>query len=148
MATGGAENFSFHSLQHRVLKSAKRGRQLFFWLHLPTTGDFVILPNGQQKKQQIFFRLTASACRRWRLVFSFESSGQVSSRNSALLNEVVRNYDFLLRPFLDNKRVTSEFLLSVFQMLNTAHPNIRFYRSHNHSFDKMRWRSYFPEMPI
>ena len=38
----------------------------------------------------------------------------------ALLNEVVRNYDFLLRPFLDNKRVTSEFLLSVFQMLNTA----------------------------
>ena len=43
---------------------------------------------------------------------------------------------------------TSEFLLNVFQMLNTAHPNIRFYRSHNHSFDKMRWRSYFPEMPI
>lgn len=42
----------------------------------------------------------------------------------------------------------SEFLLNVFQMLNTAHPNIRFYRSHNHSFDKMRWRSYFPEMPI
>ena len=57
-------------------------------------------------------------------------------------------FDFLLRPFLDNKRVTSEFLLSVFQMSNTAHPNIRFYRSHNHSFDKMRWRSYFPEMPI
>ena len=29
---------------------------------------------GQQKKQQIFFRLTAFAGRRWRLVFSFESS--------------------------------------------------------------------------
>ena len=29
LATGGAENFSFHSLQHRVLKFAKRGRQLF-----------------------------------------------------------------------------------------------------------------------
>ena len=32
------------------------------------------MPNGQQKKQQIFFRLTAFAGRRWRLVFSFESS--------------------------------------------------------------------------
>ena len=31
--------------------------------------------NGQQKKQQIFFRLTAFAGRRWRLVFSFESLG-------------------------------------------------------------------------
>ena len=40
--------------------------------------------NGQQKKQQIFFRLTAFAGRRWRLVFSFESSGQVSSTNSNL----------------------------------------------------------------
>ena len=29
LATGGAENFSFHSLHHRILKSAKRGRQLF-----------------------------------------------------------------------------------------------------------------------
>jgi hypothetical protein len=29
LATGGAEKFSFHSLQHRVLKFAKRGRQLF-----------------------------------------------------------------------------------------------------------------------
>ena len=37
--------------------------------------------NRQQKKQQIFFRLTAFAGRRWRLVFSFESSGQVSSTN-------------------------------------------------------------------
>ena len=29
LATGGAENFSFHSLHHRILKFAKRGRQLF-----------------------------------------------------------------------------------------------------------------------
>ena len=29
LATGGAENFSFHSQHHRVLKFAKRGRQLF-----------------------------------------------------------------------------------------------------------------------
>ena len=29
LATGGAENFSFHSLQHRILKFAKRGRQPF-----------------------------------------------------------------------------------------------------------------------
>ena len=36
------------------------------------------MPNRQQKKQQIFFRLTAFAGRRWRLVFSFESSGQVA----------------------------------------------------------------------
>ena len=70
LATGGAENFSFHSLQHRILKFAKRSRQLF-WLHLPTTGDFAILPNGQQKKQQIFFRLTAFAGRRWAVDIQF-----------------------------------------------------------------------------
>jgi hypothetical protein len=41
------------------------GAGSFFWLHLPTTGDFAILPNGQQKKQQIFFRLTAFTGRWW-----------------------------------------------------------------------------------
>jgi len=39
------------------------GQAAFFWLYLPTTGEFAILPNGQQKKQQIFFRLTAFAGR-------------------------------------------------------------------------------------
>jgi len=29
LATGGAENFSFHSPHHRVLKFAKRSRQFF-----------------------------------------------------------------------------------------------------------------------
>ena len=79
LATGGAENFSFHSPHHRVLKFAKRGRQLFS-ASSTYYGWFSILPNRQQKKQQIFFRLTAFTGRAGgRLVFSFESSVQVGS---------------------------------------------------------------------
>jgi hypothetical protein len=39
-------------------------------------GQISKMPNGQQKKQQIFFRLTAFAGRWWRLVFSFLLIGQ------------------------------------------------------------------------
>jgi len=46
------------------------GAGSFFWLHLPTTGGFAILPNGQQKKQQIFFRLTASCAAMGQRLFS------------------------------------------------------------------------------
>ena len=102
LATGGAENFSFHSPHHRVLKFAKRngkfslcfllrakiknakrrGRKIFLSL-TTTTGKE---QNGRErsratKKQQIFFRLTAFAGRRWRLVFSFEVWRQISSTN-------------------------------------------------------------------
>ena len=56
LATGGAEDFSFHSLHHRVLKFAKRDRQLFsgFIYLLRVTLRFCQM--NQQKKQQIFFR--------------------------------------------------------------------------------------------
>ena len=43
--------------------------------------------NGQQKKQQIFFRLTAFAGRRWRLVFSFESLGLAGMTITRLANK-------------------------------------------------------------
>ena len=85
LATGGAENFSFHSLHHRVLKFAKQNGKFF---PTPYYGQKSKMPNagaekfpphlllqseqgkmagngaGQQKKQQIFFRLTAFAGRR------------------------------------------------------------------------------------
>ena len=40
------------------------------------------MPNGQQKKQQIFFRLTAFARRRWRLVFSLVKGYQANDVES------------------------------------------------------------------
>ena len=85
LATGGAENFSFHSLHHRVLKFAKQNGKFFPTPYygqkskMPNAGAEKFLPHlllqseqgkmagngaGQQKKQQIFFRLTAFAGRR------------------------------------------------------------------------------------
>ena len=85
LATGGAENFSFHSLHHRVLKFAKQNGNFFPTPYygqkskMPNAGAEKFLPHlllqseqgkmagngaGQQKKQQIFFRLTAFAGRR------------------------------------------------------------------------------------
>jgi len=63
LATGGAENFSFHSLQHRVLKFAKWDRQLFsgFTYLLRVTLRFCQMDN---KKAANLFRLTAFAGRR------------------------------------------------------------------------------------
>ena len=80
LATGGAENFSFHSPHHRVLKFAKRNGQFSLCFLLRTKirnakrrGKKIFLSltttirtgqNGRErsratKKQQIFFRLTA-----------------------------------------------------------------------------------------
>ena len=80
LATGGAENFSFHSPHHRVLKFAKqnglfslcfllrtkiknakhRGKKFLPHLLLQSEqGKMAGNGAGQQKKQQIFFRLTA-----------------------------------------------------------------------------------------
>ena len=70
------------------------GQAAFFWLHLPTTGNFAILPNGQQKKQQIFFRLTAFTGRRY-LVFNSFSVRQTGSCLRVLIRQLA-----LLRPFL------------------------------------------------
>ncbi|OUQ19024.1 hypothetical protein B5E84_06955 [Lachnoclostridium sp. An14] len=81
LATGGAENFSFHSQHHRVLKFAKRGRQLFsgFIYLLRVIFDFA---KWTTKKAANLFRLTAFAGRAGgRLVFSFESSVQAGPTN-------------------------------------------------------------------
>lgn len=80
LAIGGVENFFFHSLQHRVLKFAKqnglfslcfllrtkiknakhRGKKFLPHLLLQSEqGKMAGNGAGQQKKQQIFFRLTA-----------------------------------------------------------------------------------------
>ena len=103
LATGGAENFSFHSPHHRILKFAKQNGKFPPTLYygqkskMPNAGAEKFLPHlllqseqgkmaengaGQQKKQQIFFRLTAFAGRAGRrLVFSFESSVQAGPTN-------------------------------------------------------------------
>ena len=100
LATGGAENFSFHSPHHRILKFAKQNGKFPPTLYygqkskMPNAGAEKFLPHlllqseqgkmaengaGQQKKQQIFFRLTAFAGRAGgRLVFNFENSSKVS----------------------------------------------------------------------
>ena len=64
LATGGAENFSFHSPHHRVLKFAKRGRQLFsgFIYLLRVTLRFCQMDN---KKAANLFQ---TYCFRWPLV--------------------------------------------------------------------------------
>ncbi|WP_147323089.1 hypothetical protein [Faecalibacterium prausnitzii] len=61
LATGEAENFSFHSLQHRVLKFAKRGRQLLsgFTYLLRVTLRFCQMDN---KKAANLFQ---TYCFRW-----------------------------------------------------------------------------------
>ncbi|MFR2195947.1 MAG: hypothetical protein ACLS5M_15840, partial [Ruminococcus sp.] len=64
LATGGAENFSFHSLQHRILKFAKRGRQPFsgFTYLLRVSLRFCQMDN---KKAANLFQ---TYCFRWPLV--------------------------------------------------------------------------------
>ena len=117
LATGGAENFSFHSLHHRVLKFAKQNGNFFPTPYygqkskMPNAGAEKFLPHlllqseqgkmagngaGQQKKQQIFFRLTAFAGRRWRLVFSFENSFHIGMINGELLRYVFKRKRLLL----------------------------------------------------
>ncbi len=76
LATGGAENFSFHSLQHRILKFAKRGRQPFsgFTYLLRVSLRFCQMDNKKSSKS--FSDLLLSLAAGGRLIFSFESSGQ------------------------------------------------------------------------
>ena len=79
LATGGAEKFSFHSLQHRVLKFAKRGRQLF--LASPTYYGWLcdFAKRTTKKAANLFQTYCFRWPRRWRLVFSF--SAYRSNRN-------------------------------------------------------------------
>lgn len=58
-----------------ALRNLPNGAGSFFWLHLPTTGDFRFC-QMDTKKQQIFSDLLLSLAAGGRLIFSFESSGQ------------------------------------------------------------------------
>ena len=118
MATYGAENFSFHSLQHRhipvgrenwnfslcsllrtKIKNAKRrGKKIS--LSLTTT-----IRTGQNGRERS--RATKKAAnlfqtycfrwpRRWRLVFSFENSFHIGMINGELLRYVFKRKRLLL----------------------------------------------------
>ena len=86
LATGGAEDFSFHSLHHRVLKFAKRDRQLFsgFIYLLRVTLRFCQMNNKKSSKS--FSDLLLSLAAGGRLVFSFESSSQVDPMMDSTIN--------------------------------------------------------------
>ena len=83
LATGGAENFSFHSPHHRVLKFAKRGRQLFsgFIYLLRVTLRFCQMDNKKSSKS--FSDLLLSLAAGGRLVFSFGAYRSKRNLNSA-----------------------------------------------------------------
>ena len=99
LATGGAENFPFHSLHHRVLKFAKRGRQLFsgFTYLLRVTLRFCQMDNKKSSKS--FSDLLLSLAAGGRLVFSFESSGQVGPKMKMEYYDIF----FFLFFFVNNK---------------------------------------------
>src|SRR5699024_8421508 len=67
LATGGAENFSFHSPHHRVLKFAKRGRQLFsgFIYLLRVTLRFCQMDNKKSSKSFSDLLLSLAAGSGW-----------------------------------------------------------------------------------
>ena len=83
LATGGAENFSFHSLQHRILKFAKRGRQPFsgFTYLLRVSLRFCQMDNKKSSKS--FSDLLLSLAAGGRLVFSFGAYRSKRNLNSA-----------------------------------------------------------------
>ena len=67
LATGGAEDFSFHSLHHRVLKFAKRDRQLFsgFIYLLRVTLRFCQMNNKKSSKSFSDLLLSLAAGGGW-----------------------------------------------------------------------------------
>ena len=97
LATGGAENFSFHSLHHRALKFAKRGRQLFsgFIYLLRVTLRFCQMDNKKSSKSFSDLLLLLAAGGGWYLVFNSFSVRQTGSRLRVLIRQLA-----LLRPFL------------------------------------------------
>ena len=78
---GDFSKFLFAPLPRTIIKNAKRrGKKISLHLLLQSEqGKMAGNGAGQQKKQQIFFRLTAFAGRAGRrLVFNFENSSKVS----------------------------------------------------------------------
>ena len=112
LATGEAENFSFHSLHHRALKFAKRNGlfSLCFLLRtkirnakrrgkkisLSLTTTIRTGQNGRERSQatkkaaNLFQTYCFRWPRRWRLVFSFENSFHIGMINGELLRYVFK----------------------------------------------------------
>lgn len=112
LATGGAENFSFHSLHHRVLKFAKQNGlfSLCFLLRtkirnakrrgkkisLSLTTTIRTGQNGRERSRatkkaaNLFQTYCFRWPRRWRLVFSFENSFHIGMINGELLRYVFK----------------------------------------------------------
>lgn len=86
LATGGAEIVSFHSLHHRILKFAKRGRRLFsgFTYLLRVTLRFCQTDNKKSSKS--FSDLLLSLAAGGRLVFSFGAYRSKRNLNSAAIS--------------------------------------------------------------
>ena len=59
-----------------ALRNLPNGAGSFFWLHLPTTGDFRFCQMDTKKSSKSFSDLLLSLAAGGRLIFSFESSGQ------------------------------------------------------------------------
>ena len=118
MATGGAENFSFHSPHHRVLKFAKRNGKFSLcfllrtkiknakrWSRKISPSLTTTIRTGQNGRERS--RTTKKAAnlfqtycfhwpRRWRLVFSFENSFHIGMINGELLRYVFKRKRLLL----------------------------------------------------
>ena len=118
LATGEAENFSFHPPHHRALKFAKRNGKFSLCFLLRTK-----IRNAKRRGKKISLSLTTTIrtgqngrersrttkktanlfqtyCfhwpRRWRLVFSFENSFHIGMINGELLRYVFKRKRFLL----------------------------------------------------
>ena len=114
MATGGAENFPFHSPHHRALKFAKRNGKFSLCFLLRTK-----IRNAKRRGKKISLSLTTTIrtgqngrersratkkaanlfqtyCFRWRLVFSFENSFHIGMINGELLRYVFKRKRLLL----------------------------------------------------
>jgi len=98
LATGGAENFSFHSPHHRVLKFAKRnglfslcfllrtkirnakrrGKKISLYYYNPNRAKWPGTEPDNKKSSKSFSDLLLSLAAGGRLVFSFENSSKVS----------------------------------------------------------------------
>ena len=118
LATGGAENFSFHSLHHRVLKFAKQNGLFSLCFLLRTkiknakrrgrkispslTTTIWTGQNGRERSRatkkaaNLFQTYCFRWPRRWRLVFSFENSFHIGMINGELLRYVFKRKRLLL----------------------------------------------------
>ena len=79
-----------------ALRNLPNGAGSFFWLHLPTTGDFRFCQMDTKKAANLFQTYCFHWPRRWRLVFSFENSFHIGMINGELLRYVFKRKRFLL----------------------------------------------------